>query len=80
LLCKNSIGSSIVTMCDAEFLLRKSIMAANVVDLPEPLAPTIRIRPRRSMIISFRMSGIPSASSCGSSAVTNRNTIATLPR
>ena len=67
-------------MCEAEFLLRKSIIAARVVDLPDPLAPTIRIRPRRSMIMSFKMSGMPSASSCGSSAVTNRSTMATLPR
>ena len=67
-------------MWDAEFLLRKSIIAANVVDLPEPLAPTMRIRPRRSMIMSFRISGMPSASSCGNSGVMKRSTIATLPR
>ena len=29
--------------------------------MPEPLAPTIRIRPRRSMIMSFSTSGMPSA-------------------
>ena len=35
------------------------IIAASVVDLPEPVAPTIRIRPRLSMTRSLSMSGRP---------------------
>ena len=61
--CRNSIGSSIVTMWSEEFSLRWLIIAASDVDLPEPVAPTIRISPRFSMMRSFSISGRPRSSS-----------------
>ena len=55
-LCRYSTGSSMVTMCSARSRLILSIIAASVVDLPEPVGPVTRIRPRgfshsRSMIV-----------------------------
>ena len=44
--CTNSTGSSMVMMWPWLCSLRWPIIAASVVDLPEPVAPTIRIRPR----------------------------------
>ena len=46
--CRNSIGSSIVTMCRDLVALMWSIIAASVVDLPEPVVPVSRISPRSS--------------------------------
>ena len=43
--CMNSIGSSQVMMFARRVALIKSIMAAIVVDLPEPVGPVTRIRP-----------------------------------
>jgi len=43
--CTNSIGSSIVMMCSERSLLILSIIAASVVDLPEPVGPVTRIQP-----------------------------------
>ena len=54
-----------VRMWPPRVLLRCSIMAASVVDLPEPVAPTTRISPRFSMIRSFRIDGSRSASMPG---------------
>ena len=48
--------------------LRWSIMAAIVVDLPAPVAPTISTRPRFSITMSFRIGGTLSESSVGTSA------------
>ena len=47
--CRNSIGSSIVTMCFAMRVLMWSIIAASVVDLPEPVVPVSRMIPRSSL-------------------------------
>ena len=47
-LCTNSIGSSIVTMCLAIVVLMWSIIAASVVDLPEPVVPVSSTMPRSS--------------------------------
>ncbi|EER59291.1 hypothetical protein AcdelDRAFT_3137 [Acidovorax delafieldii 2AN] len=52
-----STGSSIVRMWPVSWLLRLSIIDASVVLLPEPVAPTTRIRPRFSRIRSPRMGG-----------------------
>ena len=41
----NSIGSSIVRMWPFSRTLRSSIIAASVVDLPEPVLPVTRMRP-----------------------------------
>ena len=46
--CRNSIGSSIVTMCLRIVSLMWSIIAASVVDLPEPVVPVSRMIPRSS--------------------------------
>ena len=51
--CKNSIGSSMVIMCSAFVELMRSIIAASVVDLPEPVTPVTRIKPR-GMSQTFR--------------------------
>ena len=42
----NSIGSSTVMMCPFRSLLILSIIAASVVDLPEPVGPVTSTRPR----------------------------------
>ena len=57
----NSIGSSIVTMCCLRPRFILSIIAASVVDLPEPVAPVTRTRPRCS---SARRSTPPGRPSC----------------
>src|SRR6185436_8663430 len=43
--CTNSIGSSTVTMWPFMRVFMSSIIAARVVDLPEPVLPVTRIRP-----------------------------------
>ncbi len=45
-LCRNSIGSSIVMMWSVRVRLISSISDASVVDLPEPVGPVTRTRPR----------------------------------
>ena len=42
----NSIGSSTVMMWSLRFLLASSMIAASVVDLPQPVGPVTRTRPR----------------------------------
>jgi hypothetical protein len=69
LVCRNSIGSSMVKMWSDEVSLRKLIIAARVVDLPAPAAPTMRIIPRFNMTSSLNTSGMPRSSSLGISAV-----------
>ena len=54
--CRYSIGSSIVTMCRASSRLIWSIIAASVVDLPEPVVPVTRMIPRSSSA-RLRMTG-----------------------
>ncbi len=61
-LCRNSTGSSIVTMCFAVVVLMRSIMAARVVDLPEPVVPVSRITPRSSSAMSLITGGSMSSS------------------
>src|SRR4051794_2442979 len=66
---RNSIGSSIVTMCFEWKRLIWSIIAASVEDLPEPVVPVRRMMPRSSSAICEITSGRPSCSieriSCG---------------
>ena len=52
-------------MWPAEERLRWLIIAARVVDLPEPVAPTTRTKPRLVITISFRLSGNPSVAKSG---------------
>src|SRR6266446_3786493 len=61
--CRNSIGSSIVRMCSERFRLISSMMAASVVDLPEPVGPVTRTRPRGFSASWCRVAGMPSSSS-----------------
>ena len=64
-LYRNSIGSSMVTMFDEVCSLIWSIMEARVVDLPEPVVPVTRIRPRLRRERSRMTSGRPSCSKAG---------------
>ena len=54
--CRNSIGSSTVTMWRRRVELMWSIIAASVVDLPEPVVPVSSTIPRSSSA-SSRMTG-----------------------
>ena len=60
--CTNSIGSSIVTMCLLIVWFMWSIIAASVVDLPEPVVPVSRTMPRSSSASSRTTSGSESSS------------------
>ena len=51
-----------VRMCSGSFALIRSIMAARVVDLPEPVTPVTRTRPRGLSQRVWTMGGRPSAS------------------
>ena len=48
--CRNSIGSSIVMMCSWRSSLITSIIAASVVDLPEPVGPVTSTKPRGLLV------------------------------
>ena len=54
-------------MWPVRFWLRRSSIDAIVVDLPEPVAPTISTRPRFSMMISLTIGGRCSVSIGGMS-------------
>ena len=54
---RNSIGSSIVTMCACRVSLMWRSIAAIVVVLPLPVAPVTSTRPRRASAISARTGG-----------------------
>ena len=60
--------------------LRWSIMAASVVDLPEPVEPTTRTRPRCSITMSLSTGGSLSWSMLGISDLMARMTMPTSPR
>ena len=60
-----STGSSIVRMWPVSASLRVSIIDASEVLLPEPVAPTIRMRPRFSMMSSRITGGRPKVSNSG---------------
>ena len=51
---RNSIGSSTLIMCSLLVSLILSIIAANVVDLPLPVGPVTRTRPRGFSVIPRR--------------------------
>jgi len=55
--CRYSIGSSMVRMWPEVLELRKSIIDASVVDLPDPVEPTISTSPRGAMMMSFSTCG-----------------------
>ena len=72
--CTNSIGSSTVRMCPFTRRLMSSIIAASVVDLPEPVLPVTRIRPLLARHICRTASGIFSSSSVSALEGMARNT------
>ena len=78
--CRYSIGSSIVTMWSFRSLLILSIIVASVVDLPEPVGPVTRIRPRGFSARSATTFGSPSSSKVLILNGIARNAPATLPR
>ncbi len=69
-----------VRMWPGDWMLRWSIIAASVVDLPEPVAPTTRISPRGSMIRSRKIGGSCNCSMLGISLLIARMTMPTSPR
>ena len=75
-----SIGSSIVTMLTSRWLLTWSIMPARVVDLPEPVGPVTRTRPRGSVANAETTAGRPRPSSGSAPMATRRNTMPAEPR
>jgi len=76
-LCTNSMGSSMVMMCPAELMFLWSIKEAKEVDLPEPVPPTNKIKPRFAITTSFSTWGRPRSSNLGISATILRATRAT---
>src|SRR5690606_34705165 len=78
--CRYSIGSSMVRMWPAVVLLRWSIIDASVVDLPEPVEPTISTSPRGAMMMSFSTCGSCSSSIVGITLRIARITMPTSPR
>ena len=69
-----------VTMCSARVSLMPSIIAASVVDLPEPVGPVTRTIPFLSVITSERILGSPSSASVGMRSAISRMTTANVPR
>ena len=64
-LCRNSIGSSIVRMCSWRSSLIMSIIAASVVDLPEPVGPVTSTNPRGFLANSCSTGGSARSRSFG---------------
>src|SRR5690606_4199960 len=77
--CTNSTGSSMVMMWPRECSLRWPIMAASVVDLPEPVPPTTITSPRLFMTTSLRIGGSSSSTSVGISVLIVRSTAPNWP-
>ena len=76
----NSIGSSTVMMWPLRSRLILSIIAARVVDLPEPVGPVRRTRPRGFSAIFAMLPGRPSSSKVLIANGICRTTIETHPR
>ena len=57
------MGSSIVMMCSSRVSLISSIIAARVVDLPEPVGPVTTTKPRGLEVSWCSALGSPSSSS-----------------
>ena len=52
-----------VRMCPYSFSLTWLVIAASVVDLPEPVGPVHKIKPRGLLVISAKIFGVASSSS-----------------
>ena len=59
------MGSSRVTMCFLKLALMCSIIAASVVDLPDPVVPATRTMPRGAPAIDLMIGIRPSSSKLG---------------
>ena len=78
--CRNSIGSSMVRMCSARVSLMRSMIAASVDDLPEPVWPVTRTMPFLSDTTFSSDAGRPSSARLGMRDAMTRMTTAKLPR
>jgi hypothetical protein len=74
------MGSSMVMTWMLSSRLILLMMAARVVDFPEPVGPVTRTIPFRSPAISLSWSGIPSSSMVGTLFGITRSAIEKLPR
>ncbi|OPZ71417.1 MAG: hypothetical protein BWY80_01331 [Firmicutes bacterium ADurb.Bin456] len=79
-LCRYSMGSSRVSICNLFSLLIRSIIAARVVDLPLPVGPVTRTRPSGFWARWVRISGRPSSLKVGMRVLSRRMTRAVLFR
>ncbi len=77
---RNSIGSSMVIRCSGWLVVIHLMIAARVVDLPEPVGPVTSTRPIGSWQRSGTTRGRSSSSSDLTWKGTWRNTAAGLPR
>ena len=73
------MGSSIVMMWSLRVSLIWSIIAASVVDLPLPVGPVTRIRPRGSSASFVSTGGIDSSASVGMASLSRRSVAAARP-
>lgn len=78
--CKNSIGSSTVTILVSYRSLIYLIIAARVVDLPLPVGPVTKTKPLGKLQRRFTSAGKPNLSSSGTLKGMARNTAAKVPR
>ncbi len=74
--CRNSTGSSMVTMWSARVSLIRSMNAARVEDFPEPVGPVTSTMPFFSEAISASVAGSFSSSSVGMLVAITRMTTA----
>ena len=72
--CTNSIGSSMVRMCPRSVSFLWSIIAARVVDLPDPVGPVTSTTPRGVPATSRKISGARSSFRDGTLDGMARNT------
>src|SRR5438034_5351100 len=79
-MCTNSIGSSIVRMWSCRSVLILSIMAASVVDLPDPVGPVTSTKPRGLSHSLLTTAGSPSWLKDLISNGMSRNTAEVAPR
>ena len=77
---RNSIGSSMVTMCSGSLSETCEIIAASVVDLPEPVGPVTSTRPSGMAVRSLMTCGSSSWSMVRIWMGMRRKTAPTVPR
>jgi hypothetical protein len=77
---RNSIGSSMVTMCSGSLSEISEIIAASVVDFPDPVGPVTSTRPSGISVMSRIATGSSSASMPRIWMGMRRKTAPTVPR